>query len=173
MSDDFDSTTAAEPAAGALHPNAVVVRDAAAAHGLDITVVRYPEGTRTADDAAAAIGCSVAQIVKSLIFLVDGTPTLALVSGANQLDEAALARAAGGAKTKRANADQVREATGFPIGGVPPFGHRTRLRVFVDPDLLVHDQVWAAAGTGNDVFAIGPHKLIEACGGTVTELKRS
>lgn len=155
-----------------LHPNALAVRAAAEALGLDIAVVTYPEGTRTAQDAANAIGCSVAQIVKSLIFDVAGQLTLALVSGANQLDEKKLAAASGAPKTGRANADQVREATGFPIGGVPPFGHRQPLPVFVDPDLLGHEVVWAAAGTPHTVFSVAPGALVGAIGATVVELKR-
>jgi prolyl-tRNA editing enzyme YbaK/EbsC (Cys-tRNA(Pro) deacylase) len=97
---------------------------------------------------------------------------MALVSGSNQLDEKKLALAAGGAKCARVDADAVREATGFPIGGVPPFGHSTQLRVFVDPDLLQYDEVWAAAGTWNDVFPIAPNDLVRASGGVVTNLKR-
>jgi prolyl-tRNA editing enzyme YbaK/EbsC (Cys-tRNA(Pro) deacylase) len=97
---------------------------------------------------------------------------LAYVSGANQLDEKKLALAAGGLKCARVDADVVREATGFPIGGVPPFGHSTQLRVFVDPDLLQYDEVWAAAGTWNDVFPITPTNLVRASGGVVTDLKR-
>lgn len=155
------------------HPNSVVVRSAAAALGLHVTIVTYPEGTRTADDAAAAIGCSVAQIVKSLIFLVDGVPTLALVSGSNQLDEKKLTAAAGGSRTKRADADQVREATGFPIGGVPPFGHRQTLPTYVDPDLLGHAEVWAAGGTAHTVFALSPQALLGATGGRAVELRRA
>lgn len=155
-----------------LHPNALAVRAAAEALGLAIAVVTYPEGTRTAQDAANAIGCSVAQIVKSLIFDVAGQLTLALVSGANQLDEKKLAAASGAPKTGRANADQVREATGFPIGGVPPFGHRQPLPVFVDPDLLGHEVVWAAAGTPHTVFSVAPGALVGAIGATVVELKR-
>ena len=126
---------------------------------------RFPEGTKTAADAAAAIGCDVGQIVKSLIFAVDGEVVLAYVSGANQLDEAKLAAAAGGTHVPRVDADVVRRATGFPIGGVPPFGHATALPVFVDPDLLQYDVVWAAAGTWNDVFALTPADLVRASGG--------
>ena len=95
------------------------------------------------------------------------------MSGANQLDERKLAAVAGGAKCKRVDADAVRAATGFPIGGVPPFGHDTRLRVFVDPDLLTYDEVWAAAGTWNDVFPIAPHDLVRASEGIVTDVKRT
>ena len=155
------------------HPNVTRVVGAARELGLSITPRRFPEGTKTAADAAAAIGVDVAQIVKSLIFGVDGRIVLAYMSGANRLDERKLAVAAGGTKCARVDADAVREATGFPIGGVPPFGHATELQVFVDPDLLQYDEVWAAAGTWNDVFGIGPHQLVEASGGVVVGLKPS
>ena len=155
-----------------LHPNVERVVVAARELGLDITPRRFPDGTKTAADAAAAIGVEIGQIVKSLIFGVDGEVVLAYVSGANQLDEKKLALAAGGLKCSRVDADVVREATGFPIGGVPPFGHKTHLRVFIDPDLLQWPEVWAAAGTWNDVFGIEPHRLVEASGGAVTDLKR-
>jgi prolyl-tRNA editing enzyme YbaK/EbsC (Cys-tRNA(Pro) deacylase) len=155
------------------HPNVDKVIAAASERGLTIAPRRFPEGTKTAADAAAAIGCNVGQIVKSLIFAVDGEVVLAYVSGANQLDERKLAAVAGGAKCARVDADVVREATGFPIGGVPPFGHATHLRVFIDPDLLTYDEVWAAAGTWNDVFGIEPHKLVTASDGAVVDLKRT
>ncbi len=156
-----------------LHPNVVRVVAAARELGLDITPRRFPDGTKTAADAAAAIGVDIGQIVKSLIFAVDGEVVLAYVSGANQLDEKKLALAAGGLKCSRVDADVVREATGYPIGGVPPFGHTKKLNVFIDPDLLQWPEVWAAAGTWNDVFGIEPHKLVEASGGAVTDLKRT
>lgn len=160
------------------HPNVERVVAAGAALGITVTPKTFPEGTKTAADAAAAIGCEVGQIVKSLIFGVDhdaGASTeivLAYVSGANQLDEPKLAAAAGGTKCRRVDADTVRAATGFPIGGVPPFGHATELRVFVDPDLLQYDEVWAAAGTWHDVFAIAPQELVRATGAVVTDLRR-
>jgi Cys-tRNA(Pro) deacylase len=154
------------------HPNVARVVEAGAARGLTIVPRSFPEGTKTALDAAAAIGVDVGQIVKSLIFAVDGEVVLAYVSGANQLDEKKLAAAAGGMKCARVDADTVRDVTGFPIGGVPPFGHKTHLRVFIDPDLLQWPEVWAAAGTWNDVFGIEPHKLVEASEGLVTDLKR-
>ena len=103
---------------------------------------------------------------------VDGEVVLAYVSGSNQLDEKKLAHAAGGAKCARVDADTVYDTTGFPIGGVPPFGHATKLRVFIDPDLLQYDEVWAAAGTWHDVFGIAPRQLIDASGGLVTDLRR-
>ena len=154
------------------HPNVIRVIEAAAARGLVIQPRRFPEGAKTAADAAAAIGVQLGQIVKSLIFAVDGQVVLAYVSGSNQLDEKKLAAAAGGLKCARVDADAVREATGFPIGGVPPFGHTTHLQVFIDPDLLQYDEVWAAAGTWHDVFGIEPHRLVEASEGLVTDLKR-
>jgi Cys-tRNA(Pro) deacylase len=155
-----------------VHPNVSRVVSAAKERGLDIVTKRFPEGTKTAADAAAAIGVTVGQIVKSLVFGVDGEIVMALVSGSNQLDEKKLALAAGGAKCARVDADAVREATGFPIGGVPPFGHATQLRVFVDPDLLQYDEVWAAAGTWNDNFGAAPADIVRVSGGVVTDLKR-
>ncbi|MBU6201930.1 MAG: YbaK/EbsC family protein [Acidobacteria bacterium] len=156
----------------AVHPNVVRVVEAGRALGIEIVPRRFPDGTKTAADAAAAIGVDVGQIVKSLVFAVDGEIVMAYVSGANQLDESKLAEAAGGARCSRVDADAVRTATGFPIGGVPPFGHSTQLRVFVDPDLLQYNEVWAAAGTWNDVFPIAPNDLVRASGAVVTDLKR-
>jgi Cys-tRNA(Pro) deacylase len=155
-----------------LHPNTLRVIAAARDAGLEITTRRFPEGTKTAADAAAAIGVTVGQIVKSLVFGVDNEIVMALVSGSNQLDEKKLALAAGGAKCARVDADAVREATGYPIGGVPPLGLATHLRVFIDPDLLQYDEVWAAAGTWNDVFAIEPGALQRATNGVVSDIKR-
>jgi Cys-tRNA(Pro) deacylase len=155
-----------------IHPNVARVVAAAKERGLEIVTRRFPEGTKTAQDAADAIGVSVGQIVKSLVFAVDGEIVMAYVSGANQLDEKKLALAAGGSTCSRVDADAVRAATGYPIGGVPPFGHSTQLRVFVDPDLLQYDEVWAAAGTWNDVFGIAPAELVRVAGGVVTDLKR-
>ena len=156
-----------------MHANVQRVVDAAAALGLEVSPRTFPDGTRTAQEAADAIGVALGQIVKSLIFGVDGEIVLAYVSGANQLDETKLAEAAGGVMCQRVDADVVRSATGFPIGGVPPFGHASPLRVFIDPDLLKYDEVWAAAGTWHDVFGIDPHKLVAASGGAVTDLKRN
>ena len=155
-----------------VHPNVERVRAAAASSGVSIEVRRFPEGTKTAQDAADAIGVELGQIVKSLVFKVDDEVVLALVSGSNQLDEKKLALAAGGSKCGRVDADVVREATGYAIGGVPPFGHSTQLRVFVDPDLLQYDEVWAAAGTWNDNFGASPADIVRVAGGVVTDLKR-
>jgi prolyl-tRNA editing enzyme YbaK/EbsC (Cys-tRNA(Pro) deacylase) len=159
--------------ADALPPNARAVVAAASTAGLDIAVHEYPEGTRTAQDAADAIGVAVGQIVKSLIFTVDGEVVVALVSGPNRLDETRLAEAAGrpGAPVGRADAGAVREATGYPIGGVPPLGHARPLATFVDEDLLGYDEVWAAAGTPHHNFAVDPAALVRATGATVAPLR--
>ena len=156
--------------AASAHPKGVQrVLDAAAADGLVLELVEYPDGTRTAVDAAAAVGCDVGQIVKSLIFAVDDELVLALTSGANQVDTDLLTKAAGGQKCGRANADQVRETTGFAIGGVAPFGHRTSVPAFFDPALLTYETVWAAAGTPRHVFPIAPQKLLAITDATLTE----
>lgn len=149
-----------------MHPNAARVRDAALVRGLAIEISEFPDGTRTAEDAARAIGCDVAQIVKSLVFAVDGEPVVALMSGANRVDERQLTRAAGGTRVERADADTVRSATGFPIGGVPPFGHPRQLSTYIDPDLLAFDVVWAAAGTPQHVFPADPAWLASVTGAT-------
>jgi len=114
----------------------------------------FPEGTKTAEDAARAIGCPVAAIVKSLVFVVDDEPVVALVPGDLRLDPSKLAEAAGAGSARRASLDEVRTATGFAAGGTPPFGHAQRLRVFADPALRRNDPVWAAAGTPTTVFPI-------------------
>lgn len=159
------------------HRNVTRVVEAGAALGIDVEPRSFPEGTKTAADAAAAIGVEVGQIVKSLIFGVEHADAtievvLAYVSGANQLDEPKLAAAAGAVACRRVDADAVRSVTGFPIGGVPPFGHTEQLRVFIDPDLLRYDEVWAAAGTWTDVFPLSPADLVRATRGTVTDLRR-
>lgn len=156
-----------------IHRNVQRVIDAGAALGISVEPRHFPQGAKTAQDAADAISCDVGQIVKSLIFGVDGEIVLAYVSGSNQLDEGKLAAAADGERCARVDADAVRAATGFPIGGVPPFGHTTELRVFVDPDLRQYDEVWAAAGTWNDVFPLAPDELVRASGGEVVDLKRA
>ena len=153
-----------------MHPNVDRVNAAAARAGLAIEVRRYPEGARTAADAAAAIGCEVAQIVKSLVFMADEEPVLALVSGANLADTDALARVLGATEVRRATGKEARKATTFAIGGVPPFGHDAPLPVVVDRDLTKHDVIWAAAGLPDAVFPITPDDLVRASGGTVADI---
>lgn len=153
-----------------MHPNTERVAIAARAAGLEIDIERFPEGTRTAADAARAVGCEVSQIVKSLVFMAGDAPILALVSGANRVDLDKLARAAGTDAVRRADGDEARAATGFGIGGVPPFGHSTPLAVLVDRDLASHDRLWAAAGLPDAVFAIAPDDLVRASGGRVVDI---
>ena len=135
-----------------------------------VTVKEFPQGTRTASDAARAVGCDVGQIVKSLVFVAGGRPVVALVSGANRLDERRLAAVAGEPVAK-ADAETSRAATGYSIGGVPPFGYATEVPVFMDRDLLVYDAVWAAAGRPDAVFEIEPERLRELSNAKVSDLK--
>jgi Cys-tRNA(Pro) deacylase len=153
-----------------MHPNVTRVVEAAGRAGLAVDVRRFPEGTRTAADAARAVGCEVAQIVKSLVFVADDRPVVALVSGANRVDLDKLAAAAGARSARRADGDEARALTGFAIGGVPPFGHASGTTVLVDRDLELHDVVWAAAGLPDAVFAIAPAALVRASGGAVVDL---
>jgi len=141
--------------------------EAAAAAGLAPDVRRFPEGTRTADDAARAIGCDVGQIVKSLVFVAGSEPVLALTSGKNRVDQAKLAALCVASDARKATADEVRTATGYAIGGTPPFGHPGRLRCFADPDLMEFDMVWAAAGTPDSIFPIAPEQLMRVAGAQV------
>lgn len=145
-------------------------RTQAEAAGVTVEVQEFPEGTKTAQDAARAIGCDVAQIVKSLVFVSGSEPFLALTSGPNRADTGKLSNLMGG-PVRRADADEARAATGFSIGGTPPFGHPKRLRVFCDRDLLAHVEVWAAAGTPNTVFPISPSELLRASGAQEADLK--
>jgi prolyl-tRNA editing enzyme YbaK/EbsC (Cys-tRNA(Pro) deacylase) len=151
-------------AAPVQHPNVARVVEAAAAAGLSIEVVRFPEGTRTAVDAARAVGCEVGQIVKSLVFMADGEAVLALLSGADRLDPGRLAAALGASEVRRADGDEVRAATGFAIGGVPPLGHPGVLPVLIDENVFRHGEVWAAAGLPDAVFRTAPDALARAAG---------
>ena len=149
------------------------VQEALAARGFGFDVREFPESTRTSEEAAAAIGCAVAQIAKSLVFRAaqSGRPVLIIASGSNRVDEKKAA-ALLGEKIKRADPDFVRDKTGFAIGGVPPVGHREPPAVLIDEDLLGHDEIWAAAGTPNAVFRLKPADLAPMTGGTVGDLKR-
>jgi Cys-tRNA(Pro) deacylase len=138
--------------------------------GIGVTVKQFPADTRTALDAARVVGCDVGQIVKSLVFVAAGKPVVALVSGANRVDERRLAAVAG-APVAKADAEAVRRATGYSIGGVPPFGHATQVPVFMDRDLLGHASVWAAAGRPDSVFEIDPQRLRELSQAEVADLK--
>ena len=147
------------------------VQDAARGLGLDIAVREMAESTRTAEQAAAACGVTVGQIVKSLVFLGEsGRPYLLLVSGANRVNENNVARHLG-EKLKRPDADAVRALTGYAIGGIPPFGHDTPLATFMDFDLLQYDVIWAAAGTPKAVFAVEPEALRTATRAVMIDVK--
>ncbi|MFJ9927342.1 Cys-tRNA(Pro) deacylase, prolyl-tRNA editing enzyme YbaK/EbsC [Streptomyces misionensis] len=132
---------------------------------------RFPEGTRTAVEAAAAVGCELSQICKSLVFAADGVPVLVLMDGASRVDVERVRAELGVRKVGRADAQAVREVTGYAIGGVPPFGHRTRTRVLADRSLLAHDVVWAAAGTPYAVFPIEPEELVAHAGATLVDVR--
>ncbi|HEY8285491.1 MAG TPA: YbaK/EbsC family protein [Chloroflexota bacterium] len=146
------------------------VHDALLARGVEPRIVEFSESTRTAEEAALAIGTTVERIVKSLVFASDDQPILALVSGGNRVATARLAEALG-APVRRADAEMVRAATGFAIGGVPPLGHATELTVVLDEDLLGYDLVYAAAGTPNTVFPITPEELLRVTRARVVTLK--
>jgi prolyl-tRNA editing enzyme YbaK/EbsC (Cys-tRNA(Pro) deacylase) len=152
-----------------LEPANERVRAAAARRGVDIEIVRFDESTHTAQQAAAAIGVELGQIVKSLVFMAPADladeaaglePIVALVSGTDRVDLARLATSVGRPRIRRATADEARDATGFAIGGVPPFGYTRAITVVMDPGLDVYEEVWAAAGTANTVFAIAPATLV-------------
>jgi Cys-tRNA(Pro) deacylase len=147
------------------------VVEAARSLGLDIAVRHFPEGTKTADEAARAVNVGIGQIVKSLVFLADGKPVLCLVSGSNRLSTPRLAALTGATEVKRADAEEARDATGYAVGGVPPFGHRQTLPVYCDRDLLQYGAVWAAAGTPMAVFSITPRSLVDACAAQVADIK--
>jgi prolyl-tRNA editing enzyme YbaK/EbsC (Cys-tRNA(Pro) deacylase) len=137
--------------------------------GVRTEVREFAASTRTAEDAANALGTTVGQIVKSLVFLAGDRPILVLVSGVNRADTAKL-QALVDAEITRANADDVRRITGYAIGGVPPFGHLTFLTTYLDRDLLQYEEVWAAAGTPNAVFAITPHDLLRITAAQVADV---
>lgn len=139
--------------------------------GLAPSVREFPQGTRTAEDAARAIGCEVGQIVKSLVFVAGIEPFVALTAGPNRADEKRLSELMDGRPVRRADPEEARAATGFSIGGTPPFGHPRPLRVFCDRDLLGHEEVWAAAGTPASVFPISPGDLLRASGAEPADLK--
>lgn len=137
--------------------------------GLDLRVTEMSDSTHTAQDAATAVGTSVSAIVKSLVFMADGEPLLVLVSGPNRVNVDALGKRLG-VTLDKADADAVKKATGYSIGGVPPFGHPTPLRTVMDSDFMVLEEVWAAAGSPRAVFPIAPQKLLELTGATLTQV---
>jgi len=155
-----------------LSPSAQKVQDNLRRLGFDLTVIEFAESTRTAQEAADRVGCTLGQIVKSLIFRGQdtGKPILVLTSGSNRVDEKRL-QAYAGETIGRADADFVRAVTGYAIGGVPPLGHPRPMETYLDEDLLQYDSIWAAAGTPKAVFELTPRELQRMTGGRVISVK--
>jgi prolyl-tRNA editing enzyme YbaK/EbsC (Cys-tRNA(Pro) deacylase) len=155
-----------------MHAKAVAVQEALRSAGVETQVRELPDSTRTAPEAAAAVGVGLAQIVKSLVFLANDELVVALVSGANRASVQRL-EAAVGSPLRQADARTVKERTGYAIGGVAPVGHPAGTLLLIDEDLLAHGVVWAAAGTPRAVFPISPDELVRVTGGRVLELKEA
>jgi prolyl-tRNA editing enzyme YbaK/EbsC (Cys-tRNA(Pro) deacylase) len=155
---------------GAVHPNAERVQESLRALGAEATVLELPASTRTAGEAAAAIGTTVARIAKSLVFLAGEEPVLVIASGVDRVSLTKLGRLLG-APVRRAEAEAVKRLTGFPIGGVAPVGHASPLRILIERSLLQHPEVWAAAGTPHAVFRTSPAELVRITGGEVGDLR--
>lgn len=156
-----------------LRPSAEKVQQAVLNRGFDFKIVEFPQSTRTAADAAAAIGCTVAQIAKSLIFktVPEETPVLVIASGVNRVDVKKI-RQHLDSKIGQADADFVRQATGYAIGGVPPIGHPQPILTLIDEDLFTHQEIWAAAGTPHAVFRLTPEQLQSLTNGTVVDVRQ-
>ncbi|KAB1141373.1 YbaK/EbsC family protein [Streptomyces luteolifulvus] len=169
----IDSGTGATPAPQptGVHPRFVDALRELGIEELVSRVRRFPDATRTAAEAAAALGCELSEICKSLVFAADGVPVLVLMDGASRVDLELVRQELGVEKVTRAEAEVVRETTGYAIGGVPPFGHRTKTRVLADRSLLEHDIVWAAAGNPHTVFPMEPGTLVAHAGATVVDVR--
>jgi prolyl-tRNA editing enzyme YbaK/EbsC (Cys-tRNA(Pro) deacylase) len=149
-----------------MHPTVTRVVDVLRAAGVHGEVRQLEDSTRTAREAAAALGCEVGAIASSLVFVADDEPVLVLTSGAHRVDESRVGELLGAGTFRRASAEEVRTSTGFAIGGVPPVGHPTALRTLVDEALAGHDVLWAAAGHPHAVFCTTYAQLLEVTGGT-------
>lgn len=146
------------------------VVDAGEALGVVVEVHEFPQGTKTSQDAADAVGCALGAITKSLVFMVDDAPVVAMLPGDRRLDATKLATVHGGTAARRASLDEVRAATGYAAGGTPPFGHATEIAIYADKGLSDHEARWAAAGTPNTVFPISIDDLAAATGATWADL---
>lgn len=153
-----------------MHPTTARVAAALAAAGVDTEVREFGQATRTAQQAADTLGVPVGAIVKSLCFVADGEPVMVLASGANRVDVDKLRRLLGAAEVRRAAAAEVRDATGYAIGGVPPLAHARPLRMILDRDLLGYAVLWAAAGTPHSVFRLAPSELRALVDGPVGDV---
>jgi prolyl-tRNA editing enzyme YbaK/EbsC (Cys-tRNA(Pro) deacylase) len=154
-----------------MHPRAAEFAEQAAQEfDIAIDVHEFPEGTKTAEDAASVVGCDVAQIASGLVFVADGEPVMVVTSGANQVSEERLAERLDADSVEMADPETVRDATGYGIGGVPPFCHDTAIEVLIDETLLAHEEVWAAAGTPEAVFPLGPEQLAACADATPADV---
>lgn len=150
-----------------MHPRAQeFAAEASERYGIEVDVHEFEEGTKTAADAAEVVGCDVAQIASGLVFVADGEPVMVVTSGANRVSEQRLAAVLDADHVEMADPETVREATGYGIGGVPPFCHDGDVEVFVDETLLGYKEVWAAAGTPEAVFPLDPDLLVECAEAT-------
>ena len=154
-----------------MKPAALKVQEALVALGIARTLIVLPVSAKTSREAAAALGVNVAQIAKSLVFTSNGNPVLVIASGANRVDEQKLERLTGG-KIRKADAETVKQATGFAIGGVPPLAHATSLPTYVDRSLLQYEVVYPAGGVPKCVFSIPPQELLRATGGQVVDIRQ-
>ncbi|MBI2154659.1 MAG: YbaK/EbsC family protein [Candidatus Rokubacteria bacterium] len=154
-----------------MKPAALKVQEALVALGIARTLIELPVSARTSREAARALGVDVARIAKSLVFTSNSTPLLAIASGANRVDERKLERLTGG-KIRKADAETVKQATGFAIGGVPPLAHATPLPTYIDRDLLQHEVIYPAGGVPECVFPISPQELLRATGGQVVDIRQ-
>lgn len=146
--------------------------DAAAERGVTVEVTRFPDGTATAAEAAAAIGCDVAAICKSIVLMADDEPVIVLISGRHRVDERKVAAEVGADDARMATAAEARAATGSPIGGTAPYGQAEEIRLLLDDELLAEEEVWAAAGSPDAVFPIAPDQLLETSGAEVADVAR-
>jgi Cys-tRNA(Pro) deacylase len=153
-----------------MKPAVQKVRSAIGELGLTGEVIELAVEARTSQQAADALGVTVGQIAKSLVFTVNKSPLLVIASGANRVDEGKLGKLTGG-KVRRADPETVKQSTGYTIGGVPPFAHATSLPVYIDPDLLQYELIYAAAGAAECVFPLTPQELVRATGGQVIDVK--
>lgn len=154
-----------------MHPRAAEFAEQAAEEfDIEVDVHEFPEGTKTAEDAASVVGCDVAQIASGLVFVADGAPVMVVTSGANRVSEEQLAERLDADSVEMADPETVRETTGYGIGGVPPFCHDNTIEVFIDETLLEHDEVWAAAGTPEAVFPLDPERLAACADATPADV---
>jgi prolyl-tRNA editing enzyme YbaK/EbsC (Cys-tRNA(Pro) deacylase) len=145
----------------------------AAAAGLDVAIHQFPAGTKTSADAAAAVGCELSAIAKSIVFMADGKPVVAILPGDRRLDVDKLGVVLGAAAVRRASLNEARQATGFSAGGTPAFGYPNPLPVYVDVSLTRHEEVWSAAGTPTTVYPVPLTELIRAAGAQLADLTES